>query len=573
MSTDPHEESVSNSDEKVAPQGTPIIERPAIEVPPEAPPMAVEGETSQPEAAAEVQVAPESTAPPEAQPASPPVNDPPTAGPETNVDEANVETDASTDAPASEPREPGTFRVQIGSLGNSDAASESKPVPTLAEPSPEVKAAIEAAKSHLDDAQPQKFPPPNASKELTPELEKEVEDALGDISLDALIEDGAPTLGGEDLEPETRVTGNVASVHREDVFIELGGNRQGAVPVRQFTEVPKAGDSLDLVVSRYNAEEGLYELTLPGAAVEVADWSQVEEGVTVQAVITGHNKGGLECQVNTLRAFMPVSQIALYRVEDLEEFVGQSFPALVTEANPDRKNLVLSRRALLEREKAEAREKMLETLAVGQEFEGTVRNIQKFGAFVDIGGLDGLIHISKLSWERIDHPSQVVKEGQKVRVRIEKYDRDTQKISLDYLDIAESPWKKAAQNYAISSAVSGTVTRLADFGAFVRLEPGLEGLIHISELAHQRVHRASDVVQEGQQVDVQILSVDPEKQRIGLSLKALSAQPAKVDAAKKQEEEILDQLEASNRQAKKPQGPLKGGTGGSAGGDKFGLKW
>jgi small subunit ribosomal protein S1 len=305
----------------------------------------------------------------------------------------------------------------------------------------------------------------------------------------------------------------------------------------------------------------------------VADWSQVEEGVIVQAVVTGHNKGGLECQVNSIRAFMPVSQIALYRVEDLEEFVGQSFPALVTEANAERKNLVVSRRAVLEREKEEAREKMLKSLAVGQEFEGTVRNIQNFGAFVELGGVDGLIHISKLSWERIDHPSQIVKEGQKVRVRIEKYDRDTGKISLDYLDRNESPWKKAAENYAISSTVSGTVSRIADFGAFVRLEPGLEGLIHISELAHQRVHRTSDVVQEGQQVDVQVLSIDAEKQRIGLSLKALSARPTPVDAAKKEEEAILDKLEEANRSVKKPQGPLKGGTGRSAGGDQFGLKW
>ncbi|MCA9246990.1 MAG: S1 RNA-binding domain-containing protein [Planctomycetales bacterium] len=577
MNTDPRDEGAPNSEELVSPESAPQADVSASDSTstPEIAPEEIRADAAPLVEHAADETAPDPVADTTTEAAA---ESSPPAEPTETITSENSSADAesgpeSESSAENEARGEGGFRVQIGSLGDSSAAADAKPIPSIAEPSPEVKAALEAAKRQFDESPREKFPPPNASKQLSPELEKEVEDALSGMSIEALLDDGAPTLGGEELEPETRVTGKVASVHREDVFIELGGNRQGAVPVRQFVEEPKPGDELELVVSRYNAEEGLYELTLPNAAVEVADWSELEDGVIVQAVVTGHNKGGLECQVNSIRAFMPVSQIALFRVEDLEEFVGQSFPVLVTEANPERKNLVVSRRAVLEREKAEAREKMIASLAIDQEYEGIVRSIQSFGAFVDLGGVDGLLHISKLSWERIDHPSQVLKEGQKVRVRIEKYDRDSGKIGLDYLDKTDNPWKKAAENYAISSTVSGTVSRLADFGAFVRLEPGVEGLIHISELAHQRVHRASDVVQEGQEVEVQVLSVDPVKQRIGLSLKALSARPTPVDSAKKEEEEMMAQIEASNKPVKKPQGPLKGGTGRSAGGDQFGLKW
>ncbi len=242
--------------------------------------------------------------------------------------------------------------------------------------------------------------------------------------------------------------------------------------------------------------------------------------MVVEARVTGHNKGGLECEVSSLRAFIPASQISLYRVEDLSQFVGQKFNCVVTQADPAKRNLVLSRRGILEREKAEAKANLMSQLEVGQVREGVVRSLQEFGAFVDLGGVDGLIHISQLSWDRLRHASEALELGQKVRVKVQKIDPATGKISLAFRDLAENPWSHAAQKYTARSRVEGTVSRLMEFGAFVRLEPGIEGLIHISELAHKRVWRASDIVQEGQQVEVLVLSCDAEHQRISLSLKA-----------------------------------------------------
>ena len=206
----------------------------------------------------------------------------------------------------------------------------------------------------------------------------------------------------------------------------------------------------------------------------------------------------------------------------------------MVEANRDRRNLVLSRRGVLEREQAEAKEKLLAELEVGQTREGMVRNIRDFGAFVDLGGIDGMIHVSQMSWDRIKHPSEVLTLGQKVKVKIQKIDPETHKISLAYRDLFESPWTNAASKYPVTSKVTGTVSKIMDFGAFVKLEPGVEGLVHISELSYKRVHRVSDIVQEGQQVEAKVLSVDPENQRISLSMKAFEARP---ESAKKEEPE------------------------------------
>src|SRR4029079_15539835 len=280
---------------------------------------------------------------------------------------------------------------------------------------------------------------------------------------------------------------------------------------------------LDLVVGRFNAAEGLYEMVLPGGAVDVGDWSEVAEGMTVEARVTGHNKGGLECDVSKLRGFIPASQISMYRVEDLAQFVDQKFACVITEANPEKRNLVLSRRAVLEREKAEAKENLLASLEVGQVREGVVRSLQSFGAFVDLGGIDGLVHISQLSWDRVKHADEVLQLGQTIKVKIQKIDPDAGKIGLAFRDLSENPWANVARDFPTRARVQGTVSRLMEFGAFVRLAPGVEGLVHISELSHKRVFRVSDMLTEGQDVEVIVLAVDPEQQRISLSLKALEA--------------------------------------------------
>jgi small subunit ribosomal protein S1 len=266
-----------------------------------------------------------------------------------------------------------------------------------------------------------------------------------------------------------------------------------------------------------------------------------------------------------------VSQISLYRVEDLAQFVGQRFTCLISEANRDRKNLVLSRRAVLEREKEEKKEQFFSSLAPGQIHEGTVRKLMDFGAFVELGnGIDGLLHVSQLAWGRVKHPSEVVQEGQPIRVRIEKIDAETGRIGLSYRDMLENPWTMAAGKYLPRSQVRGKVTRLMDFGAFVELEPGIEGLVHISELSHKRIWRASDVVKEGDEIEVLVLNVDPQAQRMSLSIKGLH-QP---EPTKKEKEEAQEaELPAATKQSNRPSNlPLKGGLG-RAGGERFGLKW
>jgi small subunit ribosomal protein S1 len=204
--------------------------------------------------------------------------------------------------------------------------------------------------------------------------------------------------------------------------------------------------------------------------------------------------------VGQIRGFIPASQISIYRVEDFEEFADQKLQCVVTEANPSRRNLVLSRRAAIEREREAARQKLWEELEVGQVREGVVRRIQDFGAFVDIGGIDGLIHVSELSWERVNHPSEVLEEGQTIQVRVEKVDREADRLGLSYRGVMENPWTKAEANYPVNSLVTGTVSRIMQFGAFVKLEPGVEGLVHISELAHHRVTRVSNVLHEGDEI-------------------------------------------------------------------------
>jgi len=372
------------------------------------------------------------------------------------------------------------------------------------------------------------------------------------------------------LEPESHHTGRVVAIRRDDVFIELGGREQGVVPLRQMPKPPEVGDTLNVIVQKFNPEEGLYDLSIPNTAAAVADWGDLAEGMVVQATVTAHNTGGLECEVNHIRGFIPISQIALYRVENLEEFVGQQFTCLVTEADPRRRNLVLSRRALLEREKEEARQRMFDSLAVGQVHDGVVRKLMDFGAFVDIGGIDGLLHISQLSWARVQHPSEVLQEGQAVRVRINKTDPVTHKIGFGYREMMENPWTHAAAKYPVNSVVQGTVTKIMEFGAFVQLEPGVEGLVHISELSSKRVWRATDVVQPGQEIEAIVLSIDPDAQRMSLSMKLLAK---RAEPEKKPEPELADAAPAPRAARSKPVAPLKGGLGRSTGGDQFGLKW
>lgn len=376
----------------------------------------------------------------------------------------------------------------------------------------------------------------------------------------------------EPLSEGTRISARVLKIHQDSVYVALGGPDEGVIPFEQFSEAePEVGSAVEVMIRGFNREDGLYMCSLPGSTIDVADWSDLEEGSIVEAVVTGHNTGGLECKVGGVRAFMPISQIAEYRVEDASEFVDQKFICLVTEANERRGNLVLSRRAILEREREQKRAEQLAKIEPGDVMEGVVRSVKDFGAFVDLGALDGLIHVSKLSWDRIKHPSEVLEVGQKVKVKLDSVDKETGKISLSYRDLLENPWDAAEAEFAIGSVHKGTISRIASFGCFVRLAAGVEGLVHVSELAHHRVSKVDAFVSEGQEVDVKIMSFDRDSQKIGLSMKA--AQQIAQDESKPKPEEEVE--EPQREVAVKPthEGPLRGGNNRDTGGEKFGLRW
>jgi small subunit ribosomal protein S1 len=393
------------------------------------------------------------------------------------------------------------------------------------------------------------------------EMERQLQEAMGGLSDKDLY--GEPEKQGRRPKPaggEGPKKGKVFRVHGGDVFIDLpGGRSQGVLPSTQFPEgVPPIGTEVEVHIDGFDAANGVLLLSRKGAAVE-ADWDSVAVGLIVEARVTEVNKGGLAVDVNGIRGFMPISQIELFRVDDAAAYVNQKLRCMVTEVDPSERNLVVSRRALLEKEREENREKLWNVLAEGQIYEGIVRSVKDFGAFVDLGGVDGLLHVSEMSWQRVQDPTTFVQPGQKVKVVVLKIDRERRKVSLGLKQLTASPWDAVPEKYHVGQVVTGKVTRTTDFGAFVELEPAVEGLIHISELSPVRVRRVIDVVKPGQQVQIAILNIDKEQRRISLSLKA--ALPKEEEAAAAPEEEPEEE-EAPAKPPRPRATPLRGGIGG-----------
>jgi len=424
------------------------------------------------------------------------------------------------------------------------------------------------AKAPTPRPQPKLGPPPNLPsessmggnvrlKDLDAEIEQEFQELMGGFSDKEVYAEPAPGPKTEATGPDQgRKKAKVVGIHGADVFLEVpGGRSPGVLPLQQFAEgAPALGTEVDIHIEGYDRENGLLVLSRLGEAVQ-ADWSTVAPGMIVEARVTSTNKGGLAVDVNGIRGFMPISQIDLYRVEDAEQFVNQRLRCLVVEVNPGERNLVVSRRALQEKDREEAREKLWQQLAEGQTYEGIVRSVKDFGAFVDLGGVDGLLHVSEMSWSRVENASQVVQVGQKVKVIVLKVDHERRKVSLGLKQLTASPWDNVAMNYPEGTIAKGKVTRLMDFGAFVELEPGLEGLVHISELAPQRVRRVGDIVQPGQEIQVQILSIDQKQRRIALSLKAA------LPMAEEQPDEEGQEDELEGKPSRPRTTPLRGGLG------------
>jgi ribosomal protein S1 len=394
------------------------------------------------------------------------------------------------------------------------------------------------------------------------EMERQLQEAMSGLSDKELYGDmERPSVRGKSVAESGPKKGKVFRIHGQDVFIDLPGSRtQGVLPLSQFPEGPPTlGTEIEINIEGFDSANGILLLSRKGAAVE-ADWSSIAAGMTVEARVIATNKGGLSVEVNGIRGFMPISQIDLYRVDNLEQFVNQRLLCLVTEVNQAERNLVVSRRALLEKQREEIREKLWNELAEGQIRQGIVRTLKDFGAFVDLGGVDGLLHVSEMSWQRVQDPSTVVQPGQTVKVVVLKIDRERRKVSLGLKQLTASPWDDISNKYHVGDLVTGKVSRLMDFGAFVELEPAVEGLIHISELAPQRVFRVSDIVQPGQEVQVKVLSVDAVQRRIALSLKAALPKEPELAAAEPEPEP-----ETPAKPPRPRATPLRGGTESSVG--------
>lgn len=363
-------------------------------------------------------------------------------------------------------------------------------------------------------------------------------------------------------------TGRVLRIHAGDVFVEFGPRSQGVCPLTQFKEPPAVGSEMDFVVERLDAFEGLLVLALPGAVTK-ADWGNLEVGQVVEARCTGMNKGGLEMEVAHHKGFMPAGMVDLRHVPDISVFIGEKFPCEIMELNKDKNRLILSRKAVLVAERAGKREELLAQLEVGQIRPATIISLQPYGAFADLGGVDGLIHISDIAHDRIKHPSDVLKEGEIVQVKIKKIDRDQQpvKISLSRKETMNDPLAQAVTTVSTGDTVTGKITRITEFGAFVELAPGVEGLVHISEVSHDRIPSVDKVLKRDEVVTCKVLQVDPGRKRISLSIKALQSAPERPGRpgsdseknAPREEDPGMRKLKA--RMGGKPNPQLKGGLG------------
>lgn len=325
------------------------------------------------------------------------------------------------------------------------------------------------------------------------------------------------------------VDGVIVKVDRDEVLLDIGYKTEGVIPSRELSikhdvdpnEVVAVGDEIEALVLQKEDKEGRLILSKKRAQYERA-WGTIEKIKEEDGIVTGTVievvKGGLILDIG-LRGFLPASLVEMRRVRDLQPYVGKELEAKIIELDKNRNNVVLSRRAWLEQTQSEVRQTFLTTLQKGQVRSGVVSSIVNFGAFVDLGGVDGLVHVSELSWKHIDHPSEVVEVGQEVTVEVLDVDMDRERVSLSLKATQEDPWQQFARTHQIGQVVPGKVTKLVPFGAFVRVDEGIEGLVHISELAERHVEIPEQVVQVGDEIFVKVIDIDLERRRISLSLK------------------------------------------------------
>ena len=531
---------------------------------------AATSETPTTEVVATEEAVTEAVAPaPEATAEAAPTGEPAVPAPVASETASETEGAAVDSADAAADAAPAAKKIQLNPTGG----EELKAVPTQDEIS---AAAAEVLVSPNTEAAPQApAAPKDAPKPV--EIPKDVD--LGDLeaeiaaAMNSETEVAAKVANdplSQDL-PETggRKEGIIQSIHGDDVFVDLGCRLPGVLQLRQFEgqAAPEVGKKINVTISKVDENEGLISVNLRGGRGRPGgNWDEVEKDQIVSCTVTGSNKGGLEVKIGSLRGFLPAGQVDLQFVESLDQYIGQKLEVKVTEVNPQKRNLVVSRRALLIEARKEMEAEFWQGLEVDQEFEGRVKTLKDYGAFVDLGGADGFLHIGQISWTHIKHPNEVLTEGQEINVKVIKIDAEKQKISLTMKGMGPNPWDSAANRYTPETVISGLVTRVTDFGAFIELEPGIEGLVHISELDYKRVSKVTDVCRVGQEVTAKVLDFDQNRKRVSLSLKQLKEDPAIAEEAASME--ALAKLNANRI----PREKLKGGIGkpASSGGGLFG---
>ncbi|HHW10372.1 MAG TPA: 30S ribosomal protein S1 [Firmicutes bacterium] len=341
------------------------------------------------------------------------------------------------------------------------------------------------------------------------------------------------------LEPGSIVKGRVVQINNDEVMVDVGYKTEGRIPLHELglkagqtpQDILAVGDDVHVYIVKIEDAEGNVLLSKRRADIRLV-WDKLEqmyrESQTLEAKVTERVKGGLLVDVG-VRGFLPASHVARNYIENLDKFVGETLRLKIIEIDKQRNNVVLSRKVVLEEEYLAAKEKVFSSLKEGMITEGVVKRITDFGAFVDIGsGVEGLLHVSEMAWSRVNHPADVVKEGQVIKVMVLNIDKEHERISLSLKETLPDPWDTVSNRYVVGEIVEGEVTRVVDFGAFVKLEDGIEGLVHISQMAEQHVTNPNEVVKPGDKVQVKIVSLDERARRIGLSIReALPKQPKK----------------------------------------------
>lgn len=336
------------------------------------------------------------------------------------------------------------------------------------------------------------------------------------------------------VEEKEIVKGRVIQIFGDEVIVDIGYKAEGVIPISEF-ERPgfpldvKVGDEIEVLVEKKDTPEGLIVVSKKKADT-IRRWERItesyEKGIPIDVYCLRRVKGGLEVDIDGVRAFLPASQIDVRIPRDLESYIGQKLKVVVIRLNKKRSNVVVSRKALMEKELERRRQDLFATLKEGEVRRGVVKSIVSFGAFVDIGGIEGLLHITNMSWARVNHPSEILSVGDEIDVVIKSFDPETQRISLSMKEMLPDPWENIEEKYPVDAIVKGKVVNITDYGAFLELEPGVEGLIHVSEMTwSRRMKHPSKYVSIGQEVEAKVLRIDKDNRKIGLSLKRIKPDP------------------------------------------------